>query len=69
MFSAIEFSYADSPKEVLQSKGITLSTCRMVLAQHVFPLLMKPAGDLEGVGEFFKLFFILTISINGLLDS
>ena len=69
MFSAIEFSNADSPKEVLQSKGITLSTCRMVLAQHVFPLLMKPAGDFEGVGEFFKLFFILTISINGLLDS
>ena len=30
---------------------------------------MKPTCDFEGVGEVFKLFFILALSINGLLDS
>ena len=30
---------------------------------------MKPSCDFEGVGEIFKLFFILALSINGLLDS
>ena len=34
------------------------------------PLVMKPTGDFDGVGEFFKLFFILALSIcNGMLDS
>ena len=31
---------------------------------------MKTPGDFDGVGEFFKLFFILALSIcNGMLDS
>ena len=35
----------------------------------MFAWLMKPTGDFDGVGEFFKLFFILALSINELLDS
>ena len=36
----------------------------------MFPLLMKPTGGFDRVGEFFKLFFILALSIcNILLDS
>ena len=51
IFSAIDFSNgdncADSAEEVLQSKGITLCAWRMLLAQHVLPLLMKPTSDFE----------------------
>ena len=73
IFIAIDFSNgdncADPAEEVLKSKGITLSACRMVLAYDVFPLLMKPSGDFEGVGEFGKLLFILALDIGGLCDS
>ena len=34
----------------------------------MFAWLMKPTSDFDGV-EFFKLFFILALSINELLDS
>ena len=32
-------------------------------------MLMKPTRDFEGVGEFCKLFFILVLNIDGLLNS
>ena len=70
MSSAIDFSNGDncgdSAEEVLQSKDITLSAWSMVLAQHVFPLLMKPTGDFEQVREFGMLFFIFPLGIDGL---
>ena len=73
LYSAIDFNNGDncgdSAEEVLQSIGITLSACRMVLTKHVFPVLMKPTGDFERVGEFGKLIFILALGIDGLLDS
>ena len=56
IFSVTDYSNsdncADSAEEVLKSNGITLRACRMVLTKHMFPLLMKPTGDFEGVGEF-----------------
>ena len=35
----------------------------------MFPLLIKPTGDFEGVGECGKFFFILGLGIDGLLHS
>ena len=35
----------------------------------MFLLLMKPAGDFEGVGELDKLFFILALVIDTMRDS
>ena len=70
MFSGIDFGNGDNcadSSEVLQSKGITFSVWRMVLAWHVSLLLMKPTGDFEQVREFGKLFFIFALGIDGLL--
>ena len=72
-FSAIDLSNggkcSDSAEEVLQSKGITFSAYRMVLAQQVFALLIKSTSDFKRVREFGKLLFIFALGIDGLLDS
>ena len=41
----------------------------MVLASHMFPLLMKPTDYFERVVEFGRLFFVFALDIDGLLDS